>query len=29
MKPVYDKWIKKIGEEFATKFIKVASELAN
>ena len=29
MKPVYDKWIKKIGEEFATKFIEAANELAN
>jgi len=29
MKPVYDKWIEKIGEEFATKFIETANELAN
>ena len=29
MKPVYDKWIKKLGEEFTTKFIEVTNELAN
>ena len=29
MKPVYDKWIKKLGEEFATNFIEVTNELAN
>jgi len=29
MKPVYDKWTKKLGEEFATKFIEKAQELAN
>ncbi len=27
MKPVYDKWIDKLGKEFATKFIETANEL--
>jgi tripartite ATP-independent transporter DctP family solute receptor len=29
MKPVYDKWTKKLGEEFANKFIEKANELAS
>lgn len=29
MEPVYDKWIKKLGEAFATEFIEKANELAS
>lgn len=29
MQPVYDKWIEKLGKEFATKFIETANDLAN
>jgi tripartite ATP-independent transporter DctP family solute receptor len=29
MAPVYDKWIEKLGKDFATKFIEKANELAN
>lgn len=29
MQPVYDKWIEKLGKEFATKFIETANDLVN